>query len=72
MRKIFRRSRDGAEAIISTLVDAVVARPTDHDTIAELVGTAELYVFDVMGLSAFPKLMFGTAGFTNGRNRRSA
>ena len=71
MWKIVRRPHDGAEAIISTLVNAVVARPTNHDTIIEVVGTAKFYVFDVMGLSAFPKLMFGTARFTNCRNRRS-
>jgi hypothetical protein len=72
MRKIFRRPSDCAEAVVATLVDAVVAGPANHDAIIEMIGTTKFYVFDVMGLSAFPKLMFGTAGFTNGRNRRSA
>jgi len=71
MRKIFHRPSDSAEAVVATLVDAVVARPTNHDAIIDMIGTARLYVLDVMSLRAFPKLVFGTARFANLRNRRS-
>jgi hypothetical protein len=72
VREIVHRPYDRAEAIVSTLVDAVMARPTNHDAIVEMVGAAELRVLDVMGLSAFRKLVRGPARLTNRGNWRSA
>jgi len=71
MRKVFHCPYGRSEAVVSAFVDAVVARPTNHDAIIEMIGTAKLYVLDVMSLSTFPKLVFGTARFPDLRDRRS-
>lgn len=72
VREIVHRPHYRAKAIVSALVDAVMARPTNHDAIVEMVGATKLRVFDVMGLSAFPKLMRGPSRLTNLGNRCSA
>jgi hypothetical protein len=64
-REIVHRPYYRAEAIVSTLVDAVMARPTNYGAIFEMVGAAKLRVFDVMGLSAFRKFVRGPARLTN-------
>lgn len=65
VREIIHRPYHRAKAIVPTLVDAVMARPTNHDAIVEMVGAPKLRVFDVMSLSAFRKLVRGPARFTN-------
>ena len=56
---------DRPEAVVSTLVDAVMARPANHDTVIKVIGTTKLCMFDVMGLRALPNRA-GTNGNVRG------
>ena len=72
MRKVVAHTRDHAEAVVPTLVDAIVARPTDHDTIIQIVPTAKLCMLDVVGLCGLSKRVLGSSAVTNPRDRRPA
>ena len=71
VREITLFTNDLAKPVVPALVDAVVARPTDHDTIPEVTGTAGLHMLDVMSLGAFTKSVIHTTCFTNLENRRA-
>jgi hypothetical protein len=61
MREIARSSHNLAEAVISTLMGAVVARLTNHHAIIQIVRAAKLRVFDVMRPRDFTKFVLGWA-----------
>jgi hypothetical protein len=69
--EVIRRSDDCTKAVVPTLVDAVMARLTNHNTIIELISSSKFYMFYVMTLSCFQKFVLGSACFANLRNWRS-
>jgi hypothetical protein len=72
VQEVVRRAHDCAEAVVSTLVDAVMARLTDHHTIVQVVRAAKLDVFHMMSLGAFKEFVLFSAGVTNFGDRRPA
>ena len=64
MGKLIRCTLHDPEAIIAALVDAVVAGPTKHDAVIDVVCAAAVDVPDVVRLCRLPELVLGLSGYT--------
>ncbi len=64
MGKLIRCALDNPEAIITPLVDAVVAGPTEHDAVIDVVCPAAFDVPDVVRLYRFPEPVLSLSGYT--------
>jgi hypothetical protein len=64
VRKVIRRAFDRPEAIIAPLVDAVMAGPTEHDTVIDVVCPAPFNVPDVVRLYRFTEPVLSLSGYT--------
>jgi hypothetical protein len=72
IREILGRATDRPETEVASFMHTVVTGPTDHDTVTDIVRTADLHMFNVMRLCAFAKLMQGLVGSAKTSNRCAA
>lgn len=72
VRKVARFSRCSTKAVVSTLVDAVMARLTDDYTISQGSIAPKFHMFDVVRLRTLTEFVSRTAGFAQFEDWRPA